>query len=254
MSDPDGVAVAHGWADDSGLWLQVADVATFRFQPGGDEITAFVAATASHASVVDAYRTIALPLALQASGYEALHASAVRTPQGIVAFCAQSGTGKTTVAYALGRRGNRPWADDALVLDIPEDGAILAHQLPFRANVRDETRVAYGTADDEVPAGAGDEEPVSLAAVCVLERTVAGGDAPGAHRLHPTEALPCLLEHAHRFDLSDPDVRRRTVQSYLRVAARVPVLRVAFVPGFDRLEALLDTIESAIAESVGAAG
>src|SRR5437868_7089772 len=63
------------------------------------------------------YRRAVLPMALQAHGQEVIHASAVITEDGVVAFCGRSQTGKSTVAYGLHRRGYRVWADDTLVFD-----------------------------------------------------------------------------------------------------------------------------------------
>ena len=49
-------------------------------------------------------------------GWEALHASAVLSPQGVVAFCAGSGTGKSTIARGLSERGYQLCADDAVAV------------------------------------------------------------------------------------------------------------------------------------------
>ncbi|MGH2852752.1 MAG: hypothetical protein ACRDLF_00975 [Solirubrobacteraceae bacterium] len=49
-------------------------------------------------------------------GYEALHASAVGSPEGVVAVAAPSGMGKTTLALELLRRGWPLFADDVLTL------------------------------------------------------------------------------------------------------------------------------------------
>ncbi len=49
-------------------------------------------------------------------GYEALHASALLSPEGVVAILAPSGVGKTTLALELLRRGWSLFADDALAL------------------------------------------------------------------------------------------------------------------------------------------
>jgi hypothetical protein len=51
-----------------------------------------------------------------AQGHEALHASAVETPLGVVAVAAPSGMGKSTLASELMRRGWPLFADDVLVL------------------------------------------------------------------------------------------------------------------------------------------
>jgi hypothetical protein len=55
-------------------------------------------------------------------GYEALHASAVESPEGVVAVLAPSGMGKTTLATELMRRGWPLFADDVLVLSADTGG------------------------------------------------------------------------------------------------------------------------------------
>ena len=80
-------------------------MADFRFQPDVAVIEAFQADGASREQLLDAYQSIVLPLVLQDSGWEALHASAVVMPVGVVAFPALSGVGKTTTALGLARRG-----------------------------------------------------------------------------------------------------------------------------------------------------
>lgn len=59
-------------------------------------------------------------------GYEALHASAVESPEGVVAVAAPSGMGKTTLATELMRRGWPLFADDVLVLSA-DAGGLRAH-------------------------------------------------------------------------------------------------------------------------------
>jgi len=247
MTDPVGSPVARGWIEGRDHWLQVPHVATFRFRPGADEIAAYPVTPGSAEELVDAYRTIALPLALQVSGWEVLHASAIASPDGVVAVCAHSGTGKTTTAYGLARRGHTLWADDAVVFESREDGPVLTHPLPFDPNLRAESRAHFGLGHTQVAGGDGEGDPMPLGAVLVLDR-VAEDSVAGVDRLRPTEALSALLPHSYRFDLADIELRRRTVRSYLELVAQVPVLRVSFVPALDRLDALFDDIERALAE------
>jgi hypothetical protein len=66
-----------------------------------------------------------------AHGYEALHASGVSTDRGVVAITASSGTGKSTLALELLKRGWPLFADDTVVLGRRGD-AIEAHpSVPF---------------------------------------------------------------------------------------------------------------------------
>src|SRR5690606_18526516 len=84
----------------------------------------------SPALIQDSYQRCVLPLVLQAAGTEVLHASAVLTPRGVLALCAESGTGKSTLAYGLSRRGYPLWADDAVAFEADET-CTNAMPLPF---------------------------------------------------------------------------------------------------------------------------
>jgi hypothetical protein len=59
-------------------------------------------------------------------GYEALHAGAVDSPDGVVAIAGPSGSGKSTLAIELVRRGWPLFADDELTLE-KDDEAVRAH-------------------------------------------------------------------------------------------------------------------------------
>jgi len=59
-------------------------------------------------------------------GYEGLHASAVDSPDGVIAFLGASGAGKSTLAQELANRGHALFADDVLALG-RADGGVLAH-------------------------------------------------------------------------------------------------------------------------------
>ncbi len=60
-------------------------------------------------------------------GYEALHAGAVATPDGVIAITAAAGGGKSTLLAELLRRGPALMADDVLVLESRGAEAPLAH-------------------------------------------------------------------------------------------------------------------------------
>src|SRR5262249_58014027 len=95
------------------------------------------------ASVAEAYRWPALPFVLHALGREVLHASAVVTDRGVVAFCGASGCGKSTTAYALARAGFPHWADDLVVLDIGDDH-VVALPSPFQVRLRPRAAALFG--------------------------------------------------------------------------------------------------------------
>jgi hypothetical protein len=67
-----------------------------------------------------------LPTISVMRGYEALHAAAVDSPEGVVAIMAPSGSGKSTLATELLGRGWPLFADDVLTLEQTDD-AVRAH-------------------------------------------------------------------------------------------------------------------------------
>jgi hypothetical protein len=121
--------------------------------------------------------TRVLPNVSIAHGYEALHASAVLTDHGVVAIAAPSGTGKSTLALELVRRGWPLFADDTVVLGRRDD-AIEAHpaapfiNLPAAAgNVRS-LGTDLGLVDGERWVAVADpaDTPAEVAAIVLLER------------------------------------------------------------------------------------
>jgi hypothetical protein len=67
-------------------------------------------------------------------GYEQLHASAVRTTDGVVAFIAARGGGKTSLAAEFLRRGAALYTDDILALE-QRDAVVIGHCGPALMNL-----------------------------------------------------------------------------------------------------------------------
>jgi hypothetical protein len=220
--------------------VHLPGVATFSFDPTGVEAVA-----AEHVAldrIRDAHRRLVLPLALQALGQEVLHASAVALGAGAVAFCGQSGTGKSTVAYALARRGHPPCADDAVAIDLA-DGAPELIPLPFALRLRSPSAAYYQEQGRPLEV----QHPVErrpLAAICVLER---GDNGTDLRRLGRAEAFPALLAHAYCFGSTDEFRTRRMVEHYLTLASDIPVFQVRLASGLSTLAGTLDEIEAAVA-------
>ncbi len=63
-------------------------------------------------------------------GYEALHAGAIATPDGVIAISAATGGGKSTLLAELLQRGLALMADDVLVLESRGTETPLAHPAP----------------------------------------------------------------------------------------------------------------------------
>ena len=159
-----------------------------------------------------------------------LHASAVSDARGVHVFCGASRSGKSTIAYALGRRGFEVWADDAVAFDA-DDGGITAIPLPFALRLRSEvadffelpTRIerhANGKTEALRHQAVG---PREIASVSLLER----GPNSTIARLSAPESLPAVLYHSFYFSLDDSSIRRRMSTQFLELIARAPVFRVS---------------------------
>jgi hypothetical protein len=197
----------------------------------------------------DNYYRAALPLALQYFGVEVLHASAVRTRLGVVAFCAVSETGKSTTVAVLSRRGYPLWADDAVPIEIDEDtSGARALAVPFRLRLdaalspafRDPDRPFHWPEPERL-----DLASAPLAALCVMQR-VDSSQTAEICRLSTIDAVTALLPHSYCFSLMEADRKRLMMRCYIELAARVPTFAVSIATGLERLPAALDQIERTI--------
>jgi len=248
--DDDGVTLAYGWVALPWLWIAWPGIAAYRFAAGSDDpvVTAFPDREGKAGPIEDVFRRVIQPIALQARGYEALHASAVLMPRGAVAFCARTKTGKSTIAFALANRGYIQLADDSVVLEFGAK-SIAVVPLPFQPRLQ--PPALYAAVGGENNPGAFLVDLPSRAPLgAIVRRNRAAADDPGpVARVAPlaqARRFPSVLAHAHCFDLASRDSRGRLLEHYLDLVGAVPVLELTFHPGFDRLPAVLDTLLRAI--------
>jgi hypothetical protein len=210
-------------------------VGSFAFDASRDTVTSFPDCGTTESELTDAYHRVALPIVQQARGYQVMHASAIRTTRGVVAFCGVSGIGKSTTALAFGRRGYPVWGDDAVCFDTSQN-PIRAISLPFARIVQS------GSRDDR-------SAVAPLSAVCVLQKPSNLGDGGAVHvaAVDTAAAFTATLEHAYSLGLGDRDRRTRLIEGYLRLAASTPVLVVRPARGLDHLESLVEAIEQRLA-------
>jgi len=218
--DVEGRACAYGFSRHGWNWLHLPRAGSYRFRGDGMEAVRHCGVVADEgaprSTVLDSFFRTVVPLALQAGGLEVLHASAVQLPVGVLALCALSETGKSTLAYALHRRAHRLVADDAVVLDLAGPTTTIT-PVPFAMRLREasarhferpskehvrvtatsrgeptgsgeasEPAEAFETTDGWVAgrdadraARAADAGPLALAAIAVLERVKDDGTVHG---------------------------------------------------------------------------
>lgn len=246
--------IAHGFRQDGWYWMYWPSLATFRFSKDEPFITVFEEPGVSRDLIADTYKRSVLPMALQALGHEALHASAVVAASGVVAFAARSKTGKSTVAFALNRRGYQQWADDGVVLAV-DGGRVVAVPLPFDVRLRPEASGMFGfdaskfhRFEPEEPPDPRARRPTPLSAICLLSNSISESSGVPAtiERLQPVDAFAPVLVHAHEFNPFDLERRKQMLQAYLDLVALVPVFEVRFRPGCRDFSRVLDTIVRSI--------
>lgn len=248
--DEGGTIFARGLARDDVRWIEWRDLGVFVFSLGSTTVRVWTADGISPAVVADAFVRVLQPIILQALGRQALHASAVLGTDGVFAFCGVGRSGKSTLAYALGRDGFRQVADDALVIE-PTGSIIRAHLLPFTPGLRQPSRqhfdswasrFAGSTAHDIKPA-LPDLSP--LQAVFLLRQDDSLSQPVEARRVPSVQAFAALVTHARCFDEADPAHTRRLVEDYLLIAERVPVFSIAYPPRFAQFHQLIAAVKTA---------
>jgi hypothetical protein len=192
-----------------------------------------------------------LPRVLAQEGQLVLHASAVRVGEVAIAFIADSGGGKSTLAASLHRAGFAVLADDGLVV---EPGEIGATALPTYTGLRlwpasaqalvSDTKslspmAHYSTKKRVTVNAAGRPERRPLSAIYLLKAPVADVGAPqGAVVVSPVSArAACLALIAQSFRLDVTDGRQTAVQFDLasRIASQVPMFTLSYPRDFSRL-------------------
>jgi hypothetical protein len=176
-----------------------------------------------------------LPVLLLARGCEALHASAIEAGGGVAAFCATSGTGKSTLALASSAAGARQFADDVLVYRWVDDQPV-AISLPFPVRV---DPAISASAAPSPPARAEPRRHAPLRRVYQLRRE-AGLD-PGEPRFTPVppeRRFELLLTHAHTFEMGPVPRQRQFLEGLMRLARTVEVWQCDFAPSVEALPVL----------------
>lgn len=242
----DGEELTIQWGIGGDLLFAYGERALFRLDADGSRLDC----APRDRAALDWQRVLltrVLPNVSLAHGREALHASAVETPLGVVAIAAPSGTGKSTLAAQLTQRGWPLFADDVLIL---EQGptAVKAHAATPHMNVSLDASdpqvpgVTLGVLSGERWVAGTEALPASqeVAAVVILERhsdlALAALDLPSS----PLTLAPYML------GLPDESARHAShFALYSDLVESARLLRLTAAPT-DRPEDLAETLERAL--------
>lgn len=164
------------------------------------------------------------------AGRAVVHASAVVSDGGAVAFAGPPGSGKSTLAALLARAGHPVFSDDALAIgESTSNDEIMVHRGTVVSRLRPGSRVGLGRDPDAVTGDgrhayrsddAGVPDVLPLRAVCVPMMSPRF-EAVKLHRLEGAQALSCLGPALD--GLSGPSLVRAHFDAAADVAVTVPV-------------------------------
>jgi hypothetical protein len=185
----------------------------------------------------------ALSYSMVRLGREPLHATAVRTDRGAVAFVGESGFGKSTLGALFVRDGFRLVTDDMLVLTPVQDG-YLAHAGPPRLKLyRGIANRIFGGSDRGVPMNPVTEKMIipldeaqtvrdstSLRAVYLIRKPDERHPArrPCIRRLSPARAFPRILAATASHYGFERDRLTRQFEFVTQLVGRIPIKTLSY--------------------------
>ena len=226
-----------------GSEVLVSDTGRFTLSADGTQIAHLAPPHVDRSAVALDLIGVVLPVALHRDGAWCVHASAVQTASGAIAFVAERGTGKSTLAAACVQAGCALVADDVVVLRETRAGiTVTPSGVPLRLDAATARAVgaASGDADDwgkvrVVSVVAHDTLP--LDAIYLLQAIVADSELERAPRDTRAAAL-ALLAHGKITTLLGSDAAGDALSRCVALAHRATVYDLALPRDLSRLGAI----------------
>ena len=197
-----------------------------------------------------------LTLALHLRGQLTLHGSAVATEDGVIAFLAPSGYGKSTLAMSLTLAGARFMSDDAVPVRVLGTEVIASPGVPsprfredaFARFVRDlpaastdsNGKVSLGDRLDDDVVEARERPLAGLYVLNPVIREIAA--SPSRAPVAPTMATIALMQNAKLAKLLWAEESARLLTMVAEVACRAPVWRLDVPRDLDLLPAVAEQL------------
>jgi hypothetical protein len=174
-----------------------------------------------------------------------LHASAIRTARGLVAFSGHSGAGKSTTAAAMVASGYELVTDDVLPISLNRDASPGAWPYLRRMKLRSDPIAQLALSPIEVvstrldrekkfvrPQLAAADEWVRLERIYLLDTGL--GASRTIHRLVGADAVRALVDQTYHFAFVLKSGRFRDhLEMCAHIASRVPIYRLPRLVGLD---------------------
>jgi len=249
---------------DGGYLMRFEELGDFFIHEGGGEIVCMPRPGISSITITHLLLNQVIPLVINLRGREALHASAVITPHGIIAFSGPAGSGKSTIAGSFFAAGYSLISDDCLAL-IEKDGDIcgmaaypglrlwgdtfkwlFGNSRPSKpvAQYTDKQQVHIMTKEQAIPAKF---QPLKRLYTIADPSEIDGKKNIAIEPLSLRESFIALVRCTFRLDITDANMLRRQFHFFERFVSDVPIRRLIFPRDFRLLpflrEAILNDLE-----------
>ena len=251
---PDGAQWTQFYRAHEGYLLRFPGLADFEVSADARTVSCHPMADTTDDTLEHLYLNQVLPLVLSKLGRLVVHASAVEIDGGAVAFVAESGRGKSSLAACFSTSGFRFLTDDGLVLDPADAGFDV---LPSHPSIRlwsdsQDTVVGARTAVDPSDRDSSkarvdaDTHVAFCAHARPLRRAYFLGDGSAAsftcERMDATEALVAWVRHSFLLDLDERPLLARHFDQVAVLANLSCAYRLDYPRRFEQLARLRDTI------------
>ncbi len=248
----------------SGAWFWIRSSGIFHVLPGNRQVDVYPEIESDGVSVGLILASRISIFLLRQMGYPTLHASAVVTRHGAVAFLGAQGLGKSTLAALFLRHGAALLADDVLPLRPQEDGIYGGPSVPLMKVWRETAECVLGlphdlpnlsafvdkklfTLDGEYPFV---EQPTCLRAVYLLDRYDPKDDGRAdvtTHAVSGRDRLAAFVDHTSDRGLLHPADVAKLLPVYARLGAQARVRRLRYPHGFEYQDAVYERIMADLA-------
>jgi len=244
---------------DGGYLLRFDELADFSIDHNGAEIICVPRPGIPEDTIQHLLLDQVLPLVVNLRGGEALHASAVLTSHGVVAFAGPAGSGKSTVAGSLVKEGFPFVSDDCLTLSrkgldiyaIPAYPGLRlwddAQEHLFGENGKIKSVAHYTRklrVDIEEKPESYSTEPKPLRRLYDIVHSPEMDERSDIviEKLSARDSFMALVRCAFRLDITDRQMLTRQFKFLKRVASAVSVRRLSFRKDFQLLSAVREAI------------
>jgi len=244
---------------DEGYLIQFHELAQFFISDQGREIIYCPGIDTPPETIQHLLLNQVIPLVINLKGGEALHASAVVTPRGVVAFLGPTGSGKSTLAGSFLLAGCSVLSDDCLTLKGKNEGIFVMPAYPGLRLWEDSfSRLFGGKSAHESVAHYTTKRRIDIE----RKQDVYGGEGQALKRLYviadrsesegkadivmerpcPRDSFMALVRCAFRLDITDRNMLSRQFRFLERVVSKVPVRKLIYPRDFKFLPAVREAI------------